>query len=134
MAARPPFMVPAQYNTPLFPMQEMQFRGWLNKNNVPFNPNAGATDYDMRGYWQGLQQGNPQAVQSSLNANDGLPHYPDYYKTPLHQSFSNESQWAGPSAPQWANDSQLADPSGRVVYDEKAPTGLLDLLLRGAQK
>jgi len=129
MAPRAPFAVPASYDTQLSPLHELLFRGWVDQNKVPFNTNAqGPTDYDMRGYWQGLQQGNPQASLSSLNVNDGQMHYPDYYKTPLHQSFSNESQWAGPNAPQWANDSQLATLGGRVVYDEKAPQGLLGLL------
>ena len=130
MAPRAPFIAPPQYNTPLSTLQEMAFRGWLVRNNVPFNPDAAQTDYDMRGYWQGLQQGNPQASPSSMNANDGQLHYPDYYKTPLHKSFSNESQWAGPDAPSWVNDSQLAAQDGRVVYDEKSK-GLFDLLLRG---
>lgn len=124
----PPFKPATSFNTSLNPLQELMFRGWLQQNNVPFNPNAsGPTDYDMRGYYQGLQNGNPMARPSSVNPNDNLPHFPDYYKTPLHQSFSSESQWAGPNTPQWVNDSQLAGPNGRVVYDEK-PSGLGGIL------
>lgn len=127
MPARPPFAVPTNYDTKLSPIRELLFRSWVDQNHVPFNPTTpGPTDYDMRGYWQGLQQGNPQAAPSSINANDGQLHYPDYYKTPLHQTFSNESQWAAPSAPQWINDSQLATQGGRIAYDEKnPPQGLL---------
>ncbi len=125
MAPRAPFSLAPSFNTNLNPMDEFQFRDWVQQNNVPFDPNASQSDYDMRGFWQAGRQGNPQA-STAINPNDGLMHYPDYWKTPLHQSFSNESQWAPPGAPQWVNDSQLASPNGRVVYDEKAPKGLLD--------
>jgi len=116
MAARPPF-VPGSFNTPLGQMDEFAFRQWAQSNNVPFNPDAPQSDYDMRGFWRAQQQQNPMAT-SAVNQNDGQMHYPDYWKTPLHQSFSNESQWASENDPQWINDTQLAAPSGRVVFDE----------------
>ncbi len=126
MAEQPPFKPGASFNTPLNPLAELLFRGWVQQNNVPFNPNApGPTDYDMRGYWQGLQNGSPMARPSEINPNDNQLHYPDYWKTPMHQSFSNESQWAGPAAPSWINDSQLASPNGRIVFDENAPQGVM---------
>ncbi len=106
------------YNTALPQMDEFQFRQWLADKNVPFNPDARNQDYDMRGYWQGLQQQNPRAM-SGVNANDGLLHFSDNWKTPYHASFSNESKYATPSAPQWVNDSQLAAPNGRIVFDER---------------
>lgn len=122
MAAQPPFKPGSSYNTQLDPISELLFRSWAQANKVPFNPEApGPSDYDMRGYWRGLSSGQPMARPSEVNANDGLMHYPDYYKTPLHQTFSAESQWAGPSAPQWVNGHQQASPSGRVVFDELAP-------------
>lgn len=105
------------YNTPLKQMDEFAFRQWLSDNKVPFNPNASSSDYDMRGFYQGLMQGNPRA-QTSMNANDGRMHFTDYWKTPQHQSFSNESKYAGPVAPQWVNDTQLASPGGRILFDE----------------
>jgi hypothetical protein len=106
----------------------MMFRQWVQQNLVPFNPNAqGPSDYDMRGYYQGLQQGNPQARPSEVNPNDNLLHYPDYYKTPLHQSFSSESQWAGPNTPSWINGSQLAAPNGQIMFDEQRQGGTLGL-------
>lgn len=130
MAAQPPFAVPGSYDTKLDPLRELLFRQWVQQNNVPFDANAKApTDYDMRGYFQGVQQGNPMARSTETNANDGKPHYTDYYKTPLHQTFSAESQWAGPNAPQWVNDSQLAAPNGKVVFDEKQPNPLVQLLM-----
>jgi hypothetical protein len=128
MPSYPPFLPGQSYNTPLQPMDEFAFRQWVASNNVPFNPSAGVSDYDMRGYWRGLQQGNPMARPTELNANDGLPHYTDYYKTPLHQSFSAGSQWAGSDAPQWVNDHQLAAPNGRVIFDEAAVNGLRKLV------
>ena len=105
-------------------MTEMAFRSWVLNNKVPFYVNAqGPTDYDMRGYYQGMMNGNPQARPTEINPNDNRPHYPDYYKTPLHQTFSAGSQWAGPAAPQWINGHQLASPSGKIVFDEKNPSG-----------
>jgi len=119
MPAQPPFAVGQSYDTQLEPGQEFMFRQWLQNNQVPFNPNAaGPTDYDMRGYYQDMRNGNPMARQSQINPNDNRPHFTDYYKTPLHQSFSGESQWAGANAGRWANDHQLMSPGGRILFDE----------------
>ena len=125
MPAQPPFAVGFD-NTPLNNLDELAFRAWLARNKVPFNPDANLSDYDMRGFWRAQQQRNPKAT-SGINANDGMMHYPDYWKTPLHQSMSAESQWAGPNAPSWINDHQLVAPNGRVVFDE-IKRGLLGLL------
>lgn len=115
-----PFVAPGagNFNTQLSPLQENQFRDWVVQNKVPFDPSAGPSDYDMRGFYSALQAGHPMAT-SALNANDGLTHYPDYWKTPLHESFSSESQWAGPNAPKWNDKDQLVTPDGRVVFDER---------------
>lgn len=114
-----PRVLPQDYNTALPQMDEFQFRNWLQQNNVPFNPNTGATDYDMRGFYQAAQQGQP-GLSTAVNPNDGMLHYPDRFKTPSHRSFSNESQWAGKDAPQWIDDSRLAAPNGRIVFDERS--------------
>ena len=124
MAAQPPFAVQSSQNTQLPTLQEMQFLNWLKQNNVPFNPSAPQSDYDMRGFYRGMVQGNPMA-HTDINPNDNQQHYTDYWKTPTHQTFSADSQWAGQGAPQWVNDSQLAAPTGKIVFDEKlanAPT------------
>ena len=119
----------ANYNTQLPQMDEFQFRNWLAQNRVPFDPNATAPqDYDMRGFYQGLQQGNPRAA-TGVNPNDNQMHYSDYWKTPLHQTFSAESQWAGPGAPNWNEKDQLVSPGGRIVADERRQPSLADLLL-----
>lgn len=129
MPAQPPFLPGASYNTQLDPMTELMFRDWVQKNNVPFNPNvSGPTDYDMRGYYQGVQNSNPMARPTEINPNDNRPHYTDYYKTPLHQTFSSGSQWADANAPQWANSHQLAATNGRVVFDETPQSALAKLI------
>lgn len=122
MPAQPPFKSGASYNTPLDPLREMLFRQWVQQYKVPVDVNAPVTDYDMRGYWQGRQNGNPMARDTQVNPNDNLPHYPDYYKTPTHERFSSESQWAGSDAPRWINNNQLAASNGRIVADDAQPT------------
>jgi hypothetical protein len=109
----------APYNTALPPQQEAQFRAWLTENKVPFNPGLPVSDYDMRGYWSALQAGDPHAKQE-VDPSDNRPHFPDYWKTPLSATFSNESQWANPEvAPRWENDN-LQLPNGQVLWDDKA--------------
>lgn len=115
------------YQTTLDPLSEMAFQQWVQKNNVPFDPSSSA-DYDMRGYFKALQSG--QTGNSSVNANDGQLHYPDTFKTPYHESFSNESRYAEKSAPSWNVFDQLQEKNGHVVYDEKK-ANLLRNLLRG---
>jgi hypothetical protein len=106
------------FNTQLDPLNEMAFRQWIEQNKVPFNPNAAQSDYDMRGFYRGLQQQHPRAT-SAVNPNDQQMHYPDFWKTPLHQTFSQDSQWAGPVAPRWNESDQLIAPGGRILFDEK---------------
>lgn len=107
------------YNTQLAPDEEQQFQGWLKQNNVPFDASAPVTDYDMRGFYRGLKSGNPIAA-SAIDPNDSRMHYPDFWKTPLHETFSNESQWATPDAPAWNDQDQLVDKNGRVIFDDRA--------------
>jgi hypothetical protein len=103
------------YNTPLQPADETAFRNWTQQNKVLFNPDAGVTDYDMRGYWQGLQTGDPRA-RSGVDPDDQRLHYPDVWKTPYHQTFSRESQWATPQAPQWTPQRTLVDQFGNTLF------------------
>lgn len=107
----------ANYFTALPPEQEMMFRQWVKQNKVPFNPEDAVSDYDMRGFWLGLQNSDPRAL-TAINPNDKMLHYPDTWKTPYHQTFSNESQWAMPGAPMWKGN-KLVLPSGEVVFDEE---------------
>lgn len=109
------------YSTALSPAEETAFRAWVKANKVPFNPNDSVSDYDMRGFYKGLQSNDPEA-RSAINPNDKQLHFSDKWKTPYHKSFSNESMYATPNAPAWINDFQLADPTtGQVVFDERTP-------------
>ena len=105
-----------QQLTKLDPQAEQQFRLWAQNNNAPITD-----DYDMRGFWKAMSDGDPD-VHTSINANDGLPHYIDRFKTPLHESFSGESNYADPSTrpPMWNNRDQLVARDGRVLFDERA--------------
>lgn len=109
----------SSFNTTLTAPQESAFRDWLKSSNAPFDPEASKSDYDMRGFYSALMGGDPVA-KSSVNQNDNQIHYPDYWKTPYHQSFSNESQWATPDAPHWGDGDKLIDNTGNVVFDERA--------------
>ena len=106
------------YQTKLSPKEESEFKGWVKANKVPFDPSSKA-DYDMRGFWKGLKNGDSRA-QTGINPNDKKLHFSDYYKTPYHESFSAESQWATPDAPVWNEKDQLVLPDGSVVFDERA--------------
>jgi hypothetical protein len=107
------------YNTRLPTDAELSFRRWVAQNDVPFNPDAPIVDYDMRGFWKALQSKDPRAT-SAINPNDKSLHYPDYWKTPYHETFSAESQWANHRAPRWTEDDKLITPDGRVIFDERA--------------
>lgn len=108
------------YNTKLTPKEELTFREWVKRNKIPFNVDADVTDYDMRGFWKAYSSGDPKAV-SQINPNDKELHYSDYWKTPYHETFSAESQWADPEkAPTWNDKDQLVTPDGTVLYDERA--------------
>jgi len=109
---------PQNYNTQLPQIEEFAFREWLQKNKVPFDPEAKVTDYDMRGFFKALQSGDP-AAKSAINEYDKQLHYPDKWKTPYHESFSNESQWANPNAPRWGDGDILSNASGRVLSRPK---------------
>ena len=109
---------PSGYMTELPPNMEQSFQNWVNIGRVPF-VDSPTPDYDMRGFYKALVEGRPEAL-TGQNPNDGQLHFTDYFKTPYHESFSNESKWALPNAPSWINDHQLALPDGTVIFDEKA--------------
>jgi hypothetical protein len=97
----------------LNPQQEALFEAWVRANQVPVTP-----DYDMRAYW--LHRNDP-GMQTQVNPNDHRPHFPDTFKTPLHQSFSGESIFANPAShpPMWNDRDQLVGPNGKVLFDER---------------
>lgn len=106
------------YVTTLAPEEESLFQQWVKSNNVPFDPSPNA-DYDMRGFFHGLITNDPNA-RSGINPNDKALHFSDYWKTPYHESFSAESQFANKEAPNWNEKDQLVTPSGKVLFDERA--------------
>jgi hypothetical protein len=110
---------PGPYVTALPPEDETKFQDWVKANNIPFDPKDTAPDYDMRGFWKGVQAGDPRAM-TGYNLNDNSIHFTDYWKTPYHKTFSAESQWATPDAPKWNRQDQLIDRNGNIVYDEQA--------------
>lgn len=101
---------------------ESLFRQWVAANKIPFDVQAPISDYDMRGFWQAFTSGDARAA-SAVDPNDKRIHFPDIWKTPLHATFSNESQWAGVGAPQWTADDKLVAPSGRILFDDRKPRG-----------
>jgi hypothetical protein len=109
------------YHTNLSPEKEAQFQQWVKENNVPFDPSETA-DYDMRGFWKGLTSGDPRA-QTSVSSFDNRLHFTDTWKTPYHRTFSNESIYATPDAPQWKDD-RLIDKYGNVIADESLPRAI----------
>lgn len=123
-----PYAVAANsYLTRLSGNDEANFMQWVKDKNIPFDPSDTA-DYDMRGFYQALMAGDPIA-KSSINQNDGMPHFPDHFKTPYHESFSRESKFATDGAPSWNHRDQLVMPDGLVVFDEvKQNTGMSKLM------
>jgi hypothetical protein len=96
-----------QFYTSLSDDEEKQFRSWVKDNNAPFRPELdntaeGNREYDMRGFWKGLKSGDPHA-HTGIDPTDGKLHFSDYWKTPYHESFSNESKFASKNAPHWEN-------------------------------
>ena len=108
--------------TQLAPEQEAQFNQWAAQTQAPIT-----NDYDMRGYWL-----NDRDQGTQLNANDGLQHYTDKWKTPYHKSFGKQSTYADPATnpPDWNDQDQLVTHDGKVLYDEKAEAIKQELLKR----
>lgn len=109
---------PGNYVTQLPPAQEAKFQAWVKQNKVPWTDGP-QSDYDMRGFYQALQNKDPNAL-TAVNPNDNKLHYPDTWKTPYHKSFSRESQYAKPNAPKWNEKDQLVLDDGTIVFDERA--------------
>lgn len=115
------WMKPGSRNffTDLSEDEEKKFQTWVKTNKVP-NDEGPHGDYDMRGFWKALEAKDPKAI-SAVDPNDKRLHYPDYWKTPYHETFSAESQWADPAkAPKWNDKDQLVTSDGKVLFDDRA--------------
>jgi hypothetical protein len=105
------------YTTKLSPNDEKKFQAWVNMNQIPYDLNSKEPqDYDMRGFYKGLMTGDERAT-TGIDPNDGKLHFTDYWKTPYHESFSNESKFAGKNAPKWVGD-KLIGPDGTIYFDD----------------
>jgi hypothetical protein len=103
--------------TPLHERTQLPFKEWVRMNKVPYDPSPYA-DYDMPGFYLASMGGDPRA-KSSISEYDKKMHYPDYWKTPYHQTFSNESQYAlADTAPYWKNNQLFDRETGEMLADE----------------
>jgi hypothetical protein len=82
------------YRTELTSDDEVAFQRWILAQDLPWLDIANS-DYDMRGFWKAMQAGDPGATRAANG------HFPDTWKTPYHETFSNESIYATPDAPRW---------------------------------
>ena len=102
------------YQTKLSPGLEQEFQGWIYKDQIPYDthwpPDQSMQDYDMRGFWKAMKSGDPKAVRDPQTG-----HFPDQWKTPYHETFSNQSVYATGDAPQW-KDGKLVDKGGNVIW------------------
>lgn len=108
---------PGPYITKLSPQQEVEFNQWAKKNpDMVQGELSDTSDYDVRGRWLAEKNGDPAAklVRSKF---DGKLHANDKWKTPYHRTFSAQSVYANPNAPQWKGD-QLFDKDGTLIADE----------------
>ena len=107
---------PGPYVTSLPPQDEQKFQGWVKQNKVPFENDSPTSDYDLRGFWKGAQQGDPEA-HTERNPYDHQIHYSDKWKTPYsEEGFSDQSMYAKPEAPGWEGDDAL----GWKLKDKKS--------------
>src|SRR5579859_4059529 len=121
---------PGPYTTTLAPEEENKFQEWVHENHIPWQDTTTA-DYDMRGYWKSKTEGNPDA-HTAIDPVDKRPHYPDTWKTPYHKTFSNQSQYALPTAGHWEGET-FVPPAKKLDFssipdhkEEPIPTSTLD--------
>lgn len=112
-----------KYQTNLDPAQQMQFADWASKNNVPVDL-SNKSDYDMPGFFKSMQAGGE--ASPSVSELDSQPHFTDKYKTPEHETFSNESKYAGPDASHWEGNA-LKSPEGELTGLELPDDNILKI-------
>lgn len=95
------------FQTNLTLPEQLGFAKWAESNQVPVDLSV-QSDYDMPGFYKALQAGKASSGVSPL---DNRVHYTDQFKTPQHQTFSKESQYAPEDAPHWEGNA-LRSPSG----------------------
>ena len=110
------FLRPRDYRTDLPPNQEFEFQNWVKQNDIPYVDEPRA-DYDMRGFYKALQNKDPRAT-SSYDFLDNRFHYPDIWKTPWHETFSQDSMYSLPTSPHWVKD-KLINALGTTIFDAR---------------
>ncbi len=99
------------YDTTLAPDEELAYRKWVVLNQL-FNKGVDPEtftghDYDMRGFFRGLNYGDPRAT-TAIDPTDKQLHFTDTWKKPNHETFSNESIYSGgantKNAGSWSGD------------------------------
>lgn len=99
------------YQTNLNTPEQFAFADWASSNKVPVNLGKNS-DYDMQGFYKAMQANDPNA-QTAISDKDNSLHFNDKFKTPMHETFSNESIYATPSAPHWDGNA-LKNPDNSV--------------------
>ncbi len=118
---------PGPYKTQLPMVEEMAFQDWVRRNNIPFKDGP-QSDYDMRGYWKKQQASVTPDIPRNGPFTAGT-HFNDEFKTPYHETFSNESKYGTSGANHWRNQNPQSDdgawklfnPVGGLVKDESPP-------------
>ena len=83
------------YNTQLSPQEELAYRQWMQaightpERGYAVDQNYNGQGYDYRGFFK---KNGPVPIGEGQ-------HFTDEFKTPYHETFSNESQYAQPGTP-----------------------------------
>ena len=109
--------VPYRGPTPLPPGLYPEFDAWMksapNQGDRTYGMASSRPEYDWSGYFLAMRAGRPEAPPP-----DERGHTTDYFKTPYHPTFSQDSRYAGPNDPFWRGR-ELVDPrDGRVKFRE----------------
>lgn len=79
------------YNTPSSAENQQRFKNWTDLATKTMGVDTSDLyDYDMQGYW--LNGGSAQTLKPGM-------HFPDTYKKPSHETFSNQSIYHGTPSP-----------------------------------
>ncbi len=85
------------FDTKLSTDEEKSYRQWIIDNKLTakgIDPDTfTGRDYDMRGFYKALMAGDTRAV-NNIDPIDKQIHFPDTWKKPTHESFSDESIYA----------------------------------------
>ena len=112
-----------KYETKLSPNDENEFEEWFlqSKKNGTIHPEDFGEDYDFRGYWK-------EKIKDSNNKDESTSetHFPDTYKKPNHETFSNESKYAKGNVKKYAgswNGDKFIPPKKK--YKDREPAEIL---------